>query len=750
MGNNTIAPPLQTNDDIAKFDKENFEKRYVKITNDGYKKIHLIIEGIHCAACIWLNEKILYDTDGIIDVNINYSNNKATIVWDGDILSLSQIILKIRSIGYNAYPYDRSENEQLATKNKKTYFLKMMIAVVASLNIMMIGVAKYTGFFTGMDDEILNAIHIAEFFIATPTLFYSGSIFFKGAYFGLKNKIINMDFLVSFGATLTYIYSIYVMLGGVGHSYFDSVVMIITFILVGKYLEVIGKKTAVDTIDTIKSQVPLDTIIIKDGVKVSVGIDEINQGDIIELKAGEKVSVDGEIISGSALFDQSNISGESLPIYKKVGDKIIGGTINTNSSIRYKTTTDFEHSTLNNIVTLVEDSLSKKPDIENKANELSKYFSITILSIALFTFFGWYFYIGQFENALINAISVIVIACPCALALATPMASLIGINLLASKKLLFKESKHLETMAKASVVVFDKTGTLTQGKLKIINKNIDLNNEQLNILYSIVSSSLHPISVAIKNYLEQNYTDLKELKLEDIVQIDAKGLKASCNGKIILGGNKELFKDEDITIDEDFDTTIYHFSIENKHIITLKLEDNLKDDASKIIKYLQKENIEVVMCSGDNEKVVKKIANQIDIKNYHSNMTPSDKLNYIQKLKKEDKIVVMVGDGINDAPALALSDISIVMGSGADTAIDISDIVILDNSLDGLKQSFIISKLTYKFIKQNLSLSLIYNILTIPLAVFGFVIPLIAALSMSLSSLIVVGNSLRIKKAKGD
>ena len=235
MGNNTIAPPIQVDDDVTKFDRESFEKRYVKLTQNNDKKVDLIIEGIHCAACIWLNEKILSETDGIIEANINFTNNKALIVWDGSKISLSAIITKIRSIGYNAYPYDRNIQEQEATQEKKEFFIKMMVAVFVSLNIMMIGVAKYTGYFAGIDDEILNAIHIAEFILSTPALFYSGSIFFKGAYFGLKNKVINMDLLVASGASLAYIYSIYVMLGGVGQSYFDSVAMIITFILVGKY-----------------------------------------------------------------------------------------------------------------------------------------------------------------------------------------------------------------------------------------------------------------------------------------------------------------------------------------------------------------------------------------------------------------------------------------------------------------------------------------------------------------------------------
>jgi Cu+-exporting ATPase len=747
MGNNTIAPPLQGDDDVTKFDRERFEKSYVKMTQNNDKKVDLIIEGIHCAACIWLNEKILSETDGIIEANINFTNNKALIVWDASKISLSAIITKIRSIGYNAYPYDRNIQEQEATQEKKEFFIKMMVAVFVSLNIMMIGVAKYTGYFAGIDDEILNAIHIAEFILSTPALFYSGSIFFKGAYFGLKNKVINMDLLVASGASLAYIYSIYVMLGGAGQSYFDSVAMIITFILVGKYLEVIGKKNAVDTLDTIKSQIPIDAIVIRDGKKCEILIDEIVVDDIIELRAGDKASVDGEIISGNATFDESNISGESIPVAKKIGSKVYGGTINLDSVVRYKTTCDFEHSTINNIVTLIEDSLRSKPDIQTKANQLSKVFSIAILSIAILTFLSWYIYNGFFENALINAISVIIIACPCALALATPIASLMGISWLAKKKILFKESKYLETLSKVTTVVFDKTGTLTKGKLNVLNMSeTNLNSDTLNMIYSVVDSSNHPISQAVKGYLENEYQNLVSHTLEDFKTVASKGIICVYNNDKIVAGNRTLLEENGINVSIQSTKSLFLVAINGILVTYFELEDTIKDDAIKMIKYLKSQSINIIMLTGDNTAVARTIAHKLDIQTFESNLTPIQKANYVKKLKLNNQIVVMVGDGINDAPSLVSADISIAMGNGADVSVGLSDIVILDNKLDGVIDSFIISKRTYKFIKQNLTISLVYNIVTIPLAVFGYVIPLIAALSMSLSSLLVVGNSLRIKK----
>ena len=752
LGNKTLQPPKEQLQDTSRFDLSTFYKQFVKTNADGFSQIDLIIEGIHCAACVWLNEKILYDTAGILEANINFSNNKARIIWDDDKIKLSAIIEKIRSIGYDAFAYTIGDSDKVATKAKRDYFTKIMVAVFATMNIMMIGVAKYTGFFTGIDPQVKHFIHVAEFIFATPVLFYSGQVFFKGAYFGIKNKIVNMDLLVATGSSLTYLYSIFVLLGlSPGESYFDSVAMIITFVLVGKYLEVLGKKSAVDTLDTIRNQIPTEATVIKNGNSVICNLQDLQIGDIVELKPGEKTSVDGEVIFGQANFDESSITGESLPVYKKIGDKIISGTICQDGVIRLKCTQDFEHSTLNAIVTMLEDSLASKPKIEQFANNISKYFSLSILSIALATFIAWYFgnfdYYGlefeKFEKAFVVAISVIVIACPCALALATPIATLIGISTLAKKGLIFKEAKHIETMAKATMFIFDKTGTLTFGKLKVtkFEKFIDFDE---NILLSFVSNSKHPISQSIKEYLiEQNFNG--HLNIENFKAIQSSGIEATFNGKKLIGGNLAFLHQNKIETDYVLGDSVFAFAIDKKLACIISLEDCVKPEAYELIKTLKQNKIEIKMLTGDNEFAAKKIANLLQIQ-YLAGLNPVQKARFVDERKQEGAVIVCVGDGINDALMLSKSDIAVSMGSGADVSISISDVVILNDSLENLKNAFLISKRTYKFIKQNLAISLGYNALTIPLAIGGFVIPLVAALSMSLSSLIVVGNSMRIKK----
>jgi len=758
LGNKTIKAPLQvSNDDLSKFDSENFLNSYTTITKDGFVQIDLILEGIHCAACVWLNEKVLYDTKGVIEANINFTTNKARVVFNSDILKLSDIIKKIRSVGYNAYAYDSSIADKEASKAKQDYFVRIMVAVVCTMNIMMLSVAKYTGFFTGMSIEVKNMIHLAEFILATPVLFFSGFVFYKGAYFGLKNRIVNMDLLVSSGATMTYVYSLFVLFGAKGESYFDSVAMIITFVLVGKYLEVIGKKSAIDTLDKIKSTLPLEAIVVKDGKKETKALNLVQVGDLIELKIGEKVPVDGKIISGNASFDESSLTGESIPVYKKTGDNIFSGTVILDSTILFEVVKDFKNSTFSSIVTLLEDSLNSKPKIQTLANKISRRFSLIILSIAFITFLVWYYFgldlgfyfegVNQFERSFITAISVVVIACPCALALATPMASLVGISELAKKSLLFKEAKFIETIANATTVVFDKTGTLTKGELEVsFVEFFNKDERSINLLYSLLDSSNHPVSIAVKRYIKENF-EVSNVSLEDIKNIEAKGLSARYENIEILGGNEALLKEFDVKINIHLNSkfTQYLFCIDKKIVANFELKDELKDDAKELIEYLKEQNIESIMLTGDNNFVASSIAKELEISNYKANLTPKDKADFIKDLKNSGKTVVMVGDGVNDSVALASSDVAIAMGNSADVSMMVSDVVMLNSKLKSLKDAFIISKKTYKHIKQNLAFSLIYNTITIPIAAAGFIIPLFAALSMSLSSLVVVLNSLRIK-----
>lgn len=747
LGDTKLQPAIQTNEDLEKFDLEGFKNKYITVDEDGLYKIHLIIEGIHCSACIWLNEKVLHKTDGVIEASINYTNNKAKIVWDPKVVTLSHIIATIRSIGYNAYPYDPKLQEERAVSTRKTYYSRILVAVFGAMNIMWLAVAHYAGYFSGIEQSFKDILNAAEFVLATPVLFYSGWVFFRSAYYGYKNNMVNMDTLVASGALSAYIYSIYAMITQKGEVYFDSVVMIITFVLVGKYLEVLSKRHAVDTLDSLMGSTPTEVTVLKDGVKSLVSIENIVLDDTIELKPGEKVVIDGEVSWGQGSFDESSLTGENEPVYKKKGDAILSGSLCLDSVLHYRATKDASSSMLTSIINLLEESLTKKPRIEQLANAISGYFSTTILLIALVTFAGWYFWSDSFEQALIVGISVIVIACPCALSLATPMATLVGISMAAKRGILFKEASFLETMAKSDILALDKTGTITEGKPSVVKADF-FEEVDPSLLYSLVSTSNHPVSKGIKTYLENRYEALETFSLEEITSIEAKGIKARYKDQQLLGGNAELLRTSDITADTHTHNALFFFAIDNRLVARFELSDTIREGAAKAIQNIKALGIRVVMLTGDHQQSAQKVAQQVGIEEVHAKLLPQDKSTLIDRFHREGHVVVMAGDGINDTIALASSDISIAMGNGADVAISVSDIVLLDEKPESIYDAFRLSHRTYGAVKENLAFSLLYNIITVPLAMMGFVNPLVAAFSMSLSSLVVVGNSMRIKRLK--
>ena len=736
-GDTTLTPVDKRVQSLEKFDLEGFEKRYVQYNDDGTKEVSLIIEHIHCAACVWLNEKILHKMPGVLEVSINYTDHKAKVIWDPTQVKLSEIVQKIQTIGYDAYAYDPKVAEQKILKQRKEYYIRLSVAIFTAMNVMWLAVAKYFGFFSGMEKDIKFVISFAEFVLATPALFYSGWVFFRGAYYGLKNSIVNMDMLVATGATLVYFYSIYVLFTGIGETYFDSVVMIITFILVGKYLEVLSKKSASDSLDNLRTDIPDDVTILVDGKEKTIGAAEVKKGDLVIIKPGDLAVVDGEIDQGQGSMDESNLSGESRPVLKQKGDTIISGTTSLDSTLIYKVTKDFKNSTLNSLTTLLEQSQNKKPKIQESATQLSRYFSSIILSIAFATFVGWYLYGAGFEHSFIVAVAVIIIACPCALALATPVATLVGLSTAYKKGVLFKETRHIETIAKTDVLLLDKTGTITYGKPDVVEFKQYKEFDNV-VLYSLLKSSKHPISKAIASYLDSD----KTVQLEGFKSIEAKGVEAKYNGSYHVGGNKKFLQELGIKVDKEFTRSHFVYAIDGEVVAYFELEDKIKQGVKESIQKLRKLGLKPVMVTGDNKQTAYSVADAVGIEEVYYEQTPQDKAKVVQSFEGG---VLMVGDGVNDSLALSEADIACVMGSGADVSIKVSDVILLHDTMDNLVDAVSVGKTTYGFVKQNLGISLVYNALTIPLAIAGFIIPLVAAASMSLSSLLVVGNSMRIK-----
>lgn len=743
MGNTKLAPPTQQYEDSQNFDSPAFYDKFVHVNNDGFSEVSLVIEGIHCSACVWLNEKALHKMDGVVSADINYTNNKAKIVWSDDILKLSKIVDMIRAIGYDAFPYDASIQEVRANKERRSYYLRMAVAIFAIMNIMFIAVAQYSGEFTGITQSMKTLFNVAEGILATPVLFYSGWVFFRGAYFGLKNRVINMDLLVATGATLTYFYSIYITVNKLGEAYFDSVTMIITFVLVGKFLEVLSKKSIADSLDVMSKYVPDNINVLQDGKIISKALKDVQAGEIIVVGSGERVALDGYVVDGEGSFDESNLTGESDPVFKKKGDKIISATVSIDANITYKANKDYAHSTLASLVSLLENAMSHKPEIQRVANKLSEYFSGTIFFLSFATFIVWWLWPHSFAEAFMVGISVIIIACPCALALATPVATLVGLGLAAKRSVLFKEAALLETMAKATVLLLDKTGTITQGKPKVISEEV-YGKFDPSLLYALVKNSKHPVAKGVLNHIE-NQKEMHGVVLEHVKEVPAQGIKAQIGNKLVLGGNAKLMQEHGINIKSPSEYIEFYFAYDGKLLAKYELFDVAKKDAKESLEKIRKLGVEIFMLTGDHKSSAYKIASDAGIENVRYELTPQQKSEIVADFHNDGKIVVMAGDGVNDVLALALADIAIAMGRGSDIAISVSDVVLLNDSLTSLKDAFLISRRTFFMIRENLAISLVYNLITIPLAMAGFIIPLIAALSMSLSSLLVVGNSMRIK-----
>lgn len=744
MGDTTLAPPTEQFEASTNFDTPAFAERFITLDKEGLSQVSLVIEGIHCAACVWLNEKALHKMPGVIEAHINYTNNKARITWDGETLNLSAIIDMIRAIGYNAFPYDASFQEVRANKERKEYYLRMAVATFATMNMMWVAIAQYAGYFSGITQEIKTILNSAEWVLSTPVLFYSGWVFYRGAYYGLKNKAVTMDLLVVTGSSLAYLYSIYITIFEKGEAYFDSVAMIITFVLFGKFLEVLSRKNAADTLDVMSKHIPSEVSIVEGDSVREVNVSEVKVGDIIRVRSGERVAIDGEVLSGEGSFDESNLTGESEPIFKRLGDFIISGTTSIDALLHYRASKDFANSTLSHLVNLLENAMSKKPQIEQLANRLSQHFSSTILFLAVATFWVWLFWPHDFDRALMVGISVIIIACPCALALATPVATLVGLALGAKRGILFKSAAQIETMAKATMVVLDKTGTITQGKPEVLYATIHKEMDS-KLLYSLISGSKHPISRGIGQYLENTEGIYEQNVLDEVREIPARGIVGRYNNEMIAGGNALLMRELGIEVESSSDKSLFYYAVEGELVATYELRDQPKEKAFESIAQLKQFGLRVVMLTGDHAAAAWQVAGAVGVEEVYSHLTPEQKAEFIASAHNEGHVVVMAGDGVNDLLALARADIGIAMGNGSDIAIEVSDVVLMNDSLISLGEAFGISRRTYGLIKQNLGISLLYNTITIPLAMMGYIIPLIAAISMSFSSLLVVGNSMRVR-----
>lgn len=736
LGKNSLEP-VNFKQNLGVFDS------FVRPTNEGFSEIHLVIDGIFCAACVWLNEKILIEEQGVIEASVNPLTHKARIVFDERQVSLKRILTLIQSIGYKPSAYDPLKQEQKALSTKREFYSKLVVAVACVMNVMWIAVAKYAGFFSLMDAQTKDILNFAEFVLASPVLFYTGSAFYKNAYFSLKHGQISMDFLVIFGASLAYAYSLWAMFSRGGEVYFDSVAMIICFVFVGKYLEVLVKKHATDTMDGLNDFLKGEILVFNGKEFAPKDAYAVQVGDIIQLKTGDKILIDGVCVRGEASIDSSSLSGESEPVLVQAGTNINSACVVLDGSVEYRALKPYAESKLSQIISLLE--LSQKPKIQSLVAQIAVYFSRTVLAVALLCFCFWYFVRESgAEFALINAISVLIIACPCALALATPVSNLIALFQALKLKVLFKSSDKIEDLSKCDYAVFDKTGVLTDFKLKIARYELN-QKANLNELFAFIGLSNHPVSASIREFLQEKVKDKKHLEFSVVKEVRAKGISARLKNDEFIGGNAHFLQECGIKMSQKFSDTHFVFAKNGEILAHFEFESVLRAGASELISYLKKIKIPIKMLTGDNEKAAQKVASKLGITDFTAFCLPENKMQVITTLSQKHK-VLMVGDGVNDALALQNAAVAVSLKQGADLATQNSDIILLKNDLHALEQAIRLSKKTFIIIKQNLAFSLCYNALTIPLAFVGLINPLVAAASMSLSSVVVILNALRIRR----
>ncbi len=733
------------------------------------KSLILSIDGMTCSACSNGLEKYLNKQNGIFNSSVNLVMANATITYDEKILNQEKIEKYIKQAGFRSLGVFKKINTKKNSKKEKIQFI---IFTILAIILMYIAMGHMVGLpiinFLSPHNNPINYT-MCLLILAIAFLIYGYDIL-KNGYKNLIHKIPNMDTLVAIGVISSFAYSLY---GGfmifkgnlhyVMNLYFESSAIIIYFVKLGRYIDKISKNKTKEAIQKLVEITPNHAIIEVNGVQKQVTLDEIKKGDIVISKAGDKIAVDGEIIEGNAHLDESFITGESKPVAKSIGEKVIAGSLNYDGFIKYKAERIGKESTISEIVKLVIEASNTKAPIAKIADKISGYFVPTVIVIAIITFVSYLFLGYDIKTALSTFITVLVVACPCSLGLATPLAIVISEGLCAGNGILVKKSEILENASKINTIVFDKTGTLTYGKLKIskiYNYSNIPQNQLIKMVGSIEEKSTHPIGKAFMDYMVEN--KIEKLNVENMQNIAGYGIIGTINNeKIILGNRKiiEKFSIENNHLKDEKDlalggNSIVYIANENKILALIGVNDVVRENAKDVIKELKKYNVKTIMLTGDNKQTAEKIGKELEITEVISNVLPSQKSDTIKSLKENGNKVMMCGDGINDSPAITNADIGVSVKSGTDIAMDSSDVILTKNDLYSILKLIKISEKTVKNIKQNLFWAFFYNCLMIPVAIGFFkplgisINPMIASLAMVFSSLTVILNALRLKKLK--
>ena len=738
------------------YDNDSVQQEFVQQVSEHDREASLILEGITCAACVWLNEQHIAGLPGVIAVQVNYASRRAWVRWDESRIKLSQILQAIREIGYQAHPYNPDQQQALQQKERRRQLRHLAIAGLFGMQVMMMSISLYAGAWSGMEDNFEQLFRWVSMGLTLPVILFSASSFYRSAAYDLFNRRIGMDVPVSLAISIAFVSSMIATIRGEGEIYFDSVVMFVFLLLVSRYFESMARQRSAESVERLAHALPIlaNRLTGEDRRLEAVAASMLQIDDIVLIRPGETVPADGEVLIGCSSVDESLLSGESRPVNKTAGDKVVGGSINVASPLEMRVESVGSDTVLSSIHRMIERAQSDKPPMAQLADRIASRFILFVLSMA--TCVAVYWWLHDSSRWLEITLSVLIVTCPCALSLATPAAISAGLSRLQNLGLLVKRGLAIDALNKVTHVVFDKTGTLTIGKPvlhKVLCDSPDDAETCLRLAASLEQYSEHPLAHAIVD--AANITDY--LPVKTVVNKTGSGLSAFIADHHYAIGSIDYIKQFcSASIPPDWLEQMHTdgasavvLATTDRVLCLFTLSDEIRDDAETLIASLNRLGKQVILMSGDGESVVARVSASINIEHWHAGLSPDEKMHQVQALQADGATVLMVGDGINDAPVLANADVSIAMGGGTSLAKTSADIVLLSSRLASIIDGFKVSSQTQSIIRQNLGWALAYNISAIPAAAAGFVAPWMAAIGMSLSSLVVVVNALRLTSKVG-
>ena len=743
-------------DGLKLYDHADFQKSFVRELGEGEREASLIIEGITCSACIWLNEQHVARLPGVTAMQINFATRRARVRWDEQRIKLSDILAAIAAIGYRAYPYDATKTEELARKERRSALWRLFVAGFGMMQVMMYAIPVYLAGEGDMAPDIESLLRWASMLLTIPVVIYSAAPFFRGAWRDIRLHRVGMDVPVALGVGAAFVASVWATLTASGAVYFDSVTMFVFFLLGGRFLEMSARQRAVSVTEALARLMPVFAARVvnypHDQLLAKIMAVELEPGDVVLVKPGETIPADGHVLEGVSCADESLLTGESALLAKGPGAPVTGGAINVESPLFIKVEQVGEATRLSAIIRLMERAAMEKPRIVEVADRIAGRFITALLVIALGVALVWSFV--DPGKALWITVSVLVVTCPCALSLATPVALTVASGAMARTGLLVTRSHAIETLARATCFVFDKTGTLTTGKMKLLDVLPlgDLDREGCIALAAAIEvGSEHPLGVALR----EAATGLSLPVLAEVSNEPGSGMEALHLGLPVRVGRPEYVS---ALVDEALPESVQAFAASSDTVIALGSEmgwlalfrfgDEIRPQAAAMVATLRADGRRVTLLTGDAAPVAHRVAKALGIDDVEAAMTPQGKHDYVSGLQSAGEVVAMIGDGVNDAPVLAQAQVSIAMGGGSQLARTQADLVLLSENLEHLSRGVFVARRSLRIIRQNLAWSFVYNLVALPLAMFGFITPWMAGIGMSGSSLLVVLNSLRLQQTE--